>query len=66
MGCAAIAVLLQSLFCWEGGDISLCSKEGASFYPRAFVFVLQLTCSNYALYCKWLLQRCFLLPVAHT
>lgn len=58
-GCTAIAVLPQSLFCWDEGDISLCSKEGASFYPCAFVFVLHLTRSSYALYFKWLLQYCF-------
>lgn len=45
-GCTAIDVLPDSLFCWEEGNISLCSKEGASFYSCVFVFVLQLTCSN--------------------
>lgn len=46
MGCTAIGVLPESLFCWEEGDISLCRKEGASFYSCVFVFVLQLICLN--------------------
>lgn len=54
MSCTAIAVLPKSLFCWEEGDISLRSKEGASFYPHVFVFMLQLTCSNSSLYFEWL------------